>query len=159
MLNGWEVTGIFRVQSGMPISITSNGNLQGVNVGGTTGPFVDLVGEPYEGQTKTQWINPAAFQRPQDGEYGTYGRNAVRLPTVMNLDASIMKNFAITERAKLTYRLEVFNVPNHPEIFGIINGFTGDNPGSGISSTDKNFGQPNAWRDSRTIQMALRFAF
>jgi hypothetical protein len=63
------------------------------------------------------------------------------------------------ERMNLAYRLEVFNAPNHPEIWGLINSFTGDNPGSGISSTNKNFGQPNAWRDQRTIQMALRFSF
>ncbi|MDQ2774629.1 MAG: TonB-dependent receptor [Acidobacteriota bacterium] len=159
VLNGWEVTGIFRVQSGMPFSVTSNGNLQGVNVGGSTGAFVNLVGDPYAGQSQDGWVNPAAFQRPQDGQYGNLGRNALRLPTIVNLDASVMKNFAITERMKLTYRLEMFNLPNHPEIFGIVNGFTGDNPGSGISTTDKNFGQPNSWRDQRTIQMALRFAF
>ena len=156
ILNGWEVTGIFRVQSGMPFTVTSNGNLYGVDLGSQ---YVDIVGDPYAGQSKTQWINAAAFARPADGSFGNYQRNQLRLPTIQNLDASLIKNFRMGERMNLAYRLEVFNVANHPEIWGLINSFTGDNPGSGISSTNKNFGQPNAWRDQRTIQMALRFSF
>jgi len=161
VLNGWEITGIFRSQSGMPFTIQGNGDLKGVNVGNGSsyGSGVDVIGDPYAGQTSTQWINPAAFLRPQNGVFGNLGRNALRLPTVVNLDASILKNFPIRESMRLTYRFEVFNAANHPEIWGIVNSFTGDNPGSGISATNKNFGQPNQWRDSRTIQMALRFQF
>ena len=39
------------------------------------------------------------------------------------------------------------------------NGFSGDNPGSGISASAKNFGQINNYRDARTLQLALRFSF
>jgi hypothetical protein len=159
ILNGWELTGIFRAQSGMPFTISGNGNLQGVDVGTSYGSGVDVVSDPYAGQTKTQWINPAAFRRPLDGAFGNMGRNALRLPSVVNLDASILKNFPIRESMRLTYRFEVFNAANHPEIWGVINNFSGDNPGSGISANNKNFGQPNQWRDSRTVQMALRFQF
>jgi hypothetical protein len=60
---------------------------------------------------------------------------------------------------KLTFRFEVFNLFNHPEIWGINSGFQGDNPGSGLSAGDGQFGQPNAYRDARTIQLALRLAF
>ncbi|HLH03218.1 MAG TPA: carboxypeptidase-like regulatory domain-containing protein [Bryobacteraceae bacterium] len=156
ILNGWELTGIFRIQSGMPITITGNGNLDGYNVGSQ---YVDLVGDPYAGQNSAQWLNPQAFTRPADGTYGSLGRNSLRLPTINNLDASLLKNFNFTERFKLTYRFEVFNVANHPEIWGINTSFSGDNPGSHISATNNTFGEVNAWRDPRTIQMALRFSF
>ncbi|MBV9678945.1 MAG: hypothetical protein JO185_21590, partial [Acidobacteriaceae bacterium] len=82
VLNGWEVTGIFRAQSGMPFTITSNGNLYGVDLGTQ---YVDVVGNPYAGQNKVQWINPAAFQRPADGSFGNEKRNQFRLPAVQNL--------------------------------------------------------------------------
>jgi hypothetical protein len=39
------------------------------------------------------------------------------------------------------------------------NSFAGDNPGSLISASDATFGQANAYRDARTLQLALRFAF
>ncbi len=156
LVNGWELTGIFRAQSGMPFSINSNGNLYGWNDGSQ---YVDVVGNPYAGANRSQWLNPQAFVRPADGQYGTSGRDAFRLPAVQNLDASLIKNFNFTETMKLVYRFEVFNVLNHPEVWGVNYSFSGDNPGSHISSTNNTFGQVNAWRDPRVIQMALRFQF
>lgn len=147
---------MIRSQSGMPINITSNGNLYGLNLGSN---FANLSGDAYANTNGFQWLNPQAFTRPQDGQWGTIGRNALRLPSVRNVDASIMKNFNFTEAMKLTFRCEVFNLFNHPEPWGINSGFSGDNPGSGISATAKNFGQINNYRDARTLQLALRFAF
>jgi hypothetical protein len=156
LVNGWEFSGMFRAQSGMPVNITSNGNLYGVNAGSQ---YPNLIGDPYAGQNSFQWLNPAAFQRPADGQYGTLGRNGLRLPGIWNVDASLMKNFSITESVKATLRCEVFNLFNHPQVWGINNGFSGDNPGSGISTTAANFGQANSYRDARVLQLALRVAF
>jgi hypothetical protein len=151
----------------MPFTVYSNGNLEGYNAGVQ---YVNLVGNPYAGQNSAQWINPAAFQQPADGTYGTTGRDAFRLPWIQNLDASLIKNFNITESMKLVYRFEVFNVFNHPEIWGLSGvtatggalsaGFIGLGPGLGINAkNDATFGQVSSWRDPRTIQMALRFEF
>jgi hypothetical protein len=123
------------------------------------GQFPDLIGDPYAGQTKNQWINPAAFARPQEGEYGNLHRNALRLPPVRNVDASLIKNIAITERAKVTFRAEFFNLFNHAQVWGINTGFSADNPGGLISSSVQNLGQPSSFREARIIQLALRFAF
>lgn len=155
-LNGWQVNGLFRSQSGTPFSVTSNGSTMGVDAGD---PYPNLIGDPYAGQNKGQWINPAAFARPLDGQYGNLHRNALRLPHITNVDASLIKNFAIRENMRVTFRAESFNLFNHTQIWGINNGFTGDNPGSGISANTKNLGQPNAFRDARILQLALRFSF
>lgn len=157
VFNGWEVTGMFRSQSGMPISIDSNdGTTMGVDAGRA---YANLVGDPYAGQSKQRWLNPAAFQRPQDGQYGNLQRNALRMPGVRNVDASLIKNFAITESAKVAFRCEVFNLFNHPQIWGLNTGFSADNPGGNISTSNNNFGQPNSWREARILQLALRFSF
>jgi hypothetical protein len=156
VFNGWELTGIFRAQSGMPISIGANGSTMGVDSGGQ---YANLVGDAYAGQNKQQWLNPAAFQRPAEGQYGSLQRNALRMPGVRNVDASLIKNFAITENTKVALRCEVFNLFNHPQIWGLNTGFSADNPGGSISSSNKNFGQPNSWRESRIMQLALRFSF
>jgi hypothetical protein len=37
--------------------------------------------------------------------------------------------------------------------------FSADNQGGPISTGNQNFGQPNSWREARTIQLALRFSF
>jgi hypothetical protein len=156
IFNGWEIGGIVRSQSGMPVTVTSNGNLYGVNAGSQ---YANVTGNPYAGQNSFQWLNQAAFSRPADGQYGNLGRNALRLPSVSNVDANIMKHFNFTETVRLTFRCEVFNLFNHPEVWGINTGFSGDNPGSPLSTTASNFGQANNYRDARTLQLALRLAF
>ena len=156
LLNGWEMTGIFRAQSGVPISIAANGDTKGVDSGSQ---FANLVGDAYAGQSNQRWLNPAAFQRPQDGQYGNLGRNALRMPGIRNVDTSLIKNFAITETAKVAFRAEIFNLFNHPQIWGIDTGFSADNPGGSISISNQKFGQPNSWREARILQLALRFSF
>ena len=101
----------------------------------------------------------AAFARPLDGQYGNLHRNSLRLPHITNVDASLFKNFVIHENMRLTFRAETFNLFNHTQIWGVNTGFVGDNPGGLISATDKNLGQPNAFRDARILQLALRFDF
>jgi hypothetical protein len=156
VVNGWEISGMLRSQSGMPVTITSNGSLMGVNAGTQ---YANLTGSAYSGQNSFQWLNPGAFTRPADGSYGSMGRNALRMPGIFNADVNLVKNFAITEAAKLQFRCEIFNLFNHPQVWGINTGFSGDNPGSAISSSDKNFGQASSYRDARTLQLALRFSF
>ena len=164
-VNGWELSGMIREQSGMPVTVTSNGNLMGVNLGNQysngTGQYPILDGDPYANTNGGQIFNQAAFQRPADGQWGTLGRDALHLPSIFNADVSIMKNFYIRESIKTTFRCEVFNLFNHPELWSVNTGFSGDNPGSGISASAASFGQPasNGYRDSRTIQLALRFQF
>jgi hypothetical protein len=158
IFNGWELSGIFRHQTGMPVTITSNGNLYGLNIG-SVGQYPNLVGDPYQGASGSMLINQAAFARPADGTWGSLGRNSIRLPGITNVDAALMKSFSFAERAKLTFRFEVFNLLNHPEVWGMNTGFRADNPGLGLSASSGQFGQANAYRDARTIQLALRFAF
>ena len=157
IFNGWELSGMIRAQSGMPFTITSNGNLFGANLGSQ---YANLNGgvNAY-GPNGFQWLNPAAFTRPADGQWGTLGRDALRLPTVKNVDTALMKNFLVTESVRITFRCEVFNLLNNAQPWGVNSGFSGDNPGSGISASAKTFGQINSYRDARTLQLALRFAF
>ena len=51
---------------------------------------------------------------PQDRTYGLH-RNTLRGPHLTNLDLALAKTTAITERISLEFRVEYFNVLNHPE--------------------------------------------
>jgi hypothetical protein len=56
-------------------------------------------------------------------------------------------------------RCEVFNLFNHPQIWGINTGFTADNPGGGISTSNTNLGVPSSFREARILQLGFRFSF
>ena len=84
---------------------------------------------------------------------------ATHLPGIYNVDTALMKAFDIKEKARTTFRFEVSSLFNHPEVWGMQTSFSGDNPLSGLSASDGTFGGANAYRDARTIQLALRFAF
>ncbi len=67
---------------------------------------------------------------PVAGTYGTMGRNIFRDSGFKNLDISVFKNFTWKERYSAQFRLEVFNVLNHPipeNPYGASNGSSGGN--------------------------------
>jgi hypothetical protein len=155
LLNGWELSGMFRAQSGMPFSVTSNGDMACVDCGSQ---YANVTGNAYTGNVN-QWLNPAAFTRPLNGQYGTGHRNEFRMPGVRNVDATISKSFKITEYVKASIRLEVFNLFNHAQVWGINTGFSADNQGGAISANLTNFAYPNSYRESRILQFAFRVSF
>src|SRR6187399_1922879 len=42
-----------------------------------------------------QWLNPAAFQRPADGTYGTMPLDAIRGVTRWNIDSGLSRSFGL----------------------------------------------------------------
>jgi len=111
-------------------------------------------------------ILPADSQVQADPALATYGtlpRNYLRGPGYIDVDMAFSKTTAITERVKLEFRAEFFNIFNHANFTnpGIINngnaGFSGgaggSNPNSGV------FGQITSTFDPRIIQLAARFSF
>jgi hypothetical protein len=144
VVNGWQVSGTVFWHSGIPFSVLStaysangNGIIQGA------GPqFASVVpGVPLSehhaipGITQPgtiQWLNPNAFlsavnpstgacnggDSPQTCQFGTSGRNALRGPNFFWSDFYLTKWFPLTERLKLRFEGQFFNVFNHPN-FGL----------------------------------------
>ena len=141
VLNGWQVSGTVFWHSGVPFSVLStpysangNGIVQG------SGPqFASLVPgvDPYcrhcniPGVTQPgtiQWLNPNAFvsavdpatgtcnggDSAQNCQFGNLGRNALRGPDFFWSDFYITKWFPLSERVKLRFDTQFFNVFNHP---------------------------------------------
>jgi hypothetical protein len=107
---------------------------------------------------------------PKFGTFGTMGRNIFRDTGFKNWDFSIFKTFTFKERYSAQFRIEFFNVLNHPTISnpnGANNGsHGGDNPsssgtfGSGTSTPDFATGNPIIGSgDSRLMQLGLKLNF
>ena len=69
-------------------------------------------------------------------------------PGAFNIDAGLMKRFALTEKYGLQFRSEAFNLLNHAN-FGNPDGFL-DSP---------TYGQINSASPGRILQFALKFMF
>src|SRR6266571_1579405 len=64
--------------------------------------------------TKGCWFNTTAFVSPAPFTFGTSGRNSLRADWFKNLDLSVFRDFPFSERRKLQFRAEAFNVTNTP---------------------------------------------
>jgi len=159
VLNGWQISGVTRIWSGLPFSVGSNGNL-GTLQG--TSPRANYLGGTIiiKDFANRQWFDPLVFGRPKDGELGNTGRNWLRGPGFTNFDLSVFKDFKFTERVRLQYRAEFFNLFNHLQWFGINTGISATNPDSPVTAATRGTsGQLSSARDSRKIQMAMKLFF
>ena len=61
-------------------------------------------------------VNPAAFIEAPPGQFGNVGRNTIRRPGIFDFDFEVHKQFRMPykEGHLLQFRLEAFNVLNHP---------------------------------------------
>ncbi len=135
---GWESNTIVNYASGNALTIQGNNGLGDVSGTGTQGTFTGrplrVAGQPchLSNSPRDQWLNPKAFT--WDGyKLGTFGNSspgACAGPPVDNVDFAIVKNWKMTERTKLQFRVEMFNVFNHPQFR-----FNGQNLGFNVNSS------------------------
>jgi hypothetical protein len=62
-----------------------------------------------------EWFNTACFSAPPNGELGNLGRNTLIGPGFWDLDLAVMKNTRIGEKLSVQFRVEAFNIFNHPD--------------------------------------------
>ena len=153
---GWQINQITTLLSGFPFTPLIGANRSGD--GDTRNPDRPSLNPSFTGPVilgnPNQWYNPNAFILPAAGTYGNVGRGVYLGPGLADLDVSLLKNTILTERMKLQFRAEAFNVLNHPN-FGVPNTtvFSGTafNASAGlITATATN---------SRQIQFALKLMF
>lgn len=126
LLNHWAVDDRFTARTGFPVVLNGQGLTDpatgqlyngGLNV--VPGEPTYIYGSAFPGGRS---INPAAFSEPTPGTFGNAPRNFVRGFGAWQMDLAVRREFPISERLKLQFRAEAFNVFNHPN-FGSINSF------------------------------------
>jgi hypothetical protein len=171
VLAGWGFSGITSFRSGFPVTIEA-GPRRGLNPltvlggGGAVRPNVSgplslnfvparTAGAPFgtvnpDGQQAVSaFANSIGLTQPLLGNFGSLGRNAVRLNGESNFDLNLYKNFHVTEGRYLQFRAEFYNSFNNTS-FQDVN--------RTITQTD--FGQYiTVAQNSRLIQLGLRFVF
>ena len=127
ILGGWGVDAKIQAFTGTPVTLSAGNNTTGT--GGLVSIRPDLVsGVPLYLDDPTvpggRRFNPAAFVAPPKvgslfTRQGTLNRNVLRTLGANQLDLSIRRQFPLTERLKLQFRAEAFNLFNHPN-FGLV---------------------------------------
>jgi len=147
VFGGWQLGGILTLQTGLPFTVTSGGGI--TNAGGADRPNRIADGNlPESQQSIDRWFDLAAFTTQAQYTYGNSGRNILDGPGNRNLDVSLAKSFAITERVRLQFRAESFNATNTAN-FGF--------PGANINAAG--VGQITTADEPRRIQFGLKLIF
>ena len=115
---GWQLNSIVTLLSGFPFTPVIGTNRSGD--GDTRNPDRPSLKPSFSGPIVlgqvNQWFNPNAFVLPAAGTYGNLGRGDFSGPGLADMDVSLFKNTALSERTSLQFRAEFFNVLNHPNL-------------------------------------------
>jgi Carboxypeptidase regulatory-like domain len=177
-LAGWTTNMIMVWQSGKPFSVIESGqgpdnpldsgpaapiptqygyNNRAVplNSGGSDRPN-QIADARLSHKTLKEFFNTAAFAPQPLGTVGNTQRNSLFGPDFRHVDLSLFKNFPVTERVNVQFRVETFNISNTPSFY-IQNNNAGNqefgNAAFGsISATDPNY-------TPRQYQFALKVVF
>jgi hypothetical protein len=126
---GWQLNGVLSAMSGIPFTVTSSAT--SLNAPGNTQTAdqvldtVRILGGVGRGNS---YFDPNAFAPVTAVRFGNSGRNALRGPGLVNLDASLFRDFTIGAGRTLQFRVEVFNLTNRPAF---------NNPGANASSATR----------------------
>jgi hypothetical protein len=157
---GWELSGITRFSSGLPVTLINYGDNSllgaepnGINNYGIDEPDVapgslNLNHNPRNGRP---YFNAALFGENALGTPGNASRRYFHGPGMENFDMALLKNLRLTEAKSLQFRLETFNLFNHAQFFGPL-AVDGN-----ISSAT--FGQVVSAAAPRLVQVGAKFMF
>lgn len=141
LLDGFEISGITRYQSGRPFTITGNSSDRGER-------RADYVGGEIYLKDDRQWLNPDAFAVAESGVRGNSGVGIVRGPSLLVFDLSVRKRIRFNERMNLRLQADLFNALNRANFTTLQ-----DNVSNGT------FGLLTASGPGRSIQLGIKFSF
>ena len=119
LVQGWQVSGVYRAQSGYPFTLALNGDRAGSKAD-TTGAalgqppdLLDLPGceSPINPGDTAHYVKTECFAFPADGVLGTLGRNRLTSPGLAVLDLVLTKTQKVLGTTA-QFRVEMFNALN-----------------------------------------------
>ena len=112
------MNGIATMLTGFPFTPLLGSNRSGD--GNTRNPDRPSLNPPFTGDVvlgkQSQWFDPNAFVVPAAGTWGNLGRGVYAGPGLVDVDLSLFKNVAMSERFHLQFRSEFFNLLNRTNL-------------------------------------------
>jgi hypothetical protein len=160
-LGNWQFSGILTGQSGAPLTIVAGADRSQTGIGKDRAV---QTGAAYgAGACKSapcvNYLIPSSFQLPATGTYGSTGKGMLRGPNFIGWDMGLFKNFPITERWKLQFRAEFFNVFNRVNLGTPVTSVSSGGFGSITSTNVTTTAGVASGYDPRIGQLALKLLF
>jgi hypothetical protein len=156
LLNGWAISPIIKVRSGLPFTVTNN-NVDANLDGNNATDRAQLVGDPHlDNPSAALWFNTAAFAQNKVvtgvAVDGNSPRNFLDGPGYRVVDLALSREFPLPRKARLTIRAEATNA------FNIVSlGLPGATVPSGTTSAT--FGIIRSANPMRRLQLGARVTF
>jgi hypothetical protein len=163
LVSGWDLSGIGMVASGRPFSFTANSRYNFHYFGRMIPRLAHSI--PFEVTKSTNNGTPDVYIVGTSGDDrnnigsndfvavypgGPIARNQGQGPSYFNLDSALTKNFTVREGIRGRFKIETFNVMNHPNFALPSN--------TDIDSTPNLLGRITGTNGTeRTFQFSLRF--
>lgn len=144
LLDGYEISGITRFQSGAyftPVGNTLLGSRRAEYLGGDA-----LL--PNGQRSQSAWVNRAAFGSAPETRRGSAGVGILEGPGTQTWDFSLRRRFALTERFKLQFQGDIFNAFNRTNFRDM-----------DVNLANASFGTLTAAGPARNIQFGLKLTF
>ncbi len=153
LAGGWQLSSIVSFQTGRPFTIIDASTNNSGSFAANDRPNVVPGQNPNAGpKTVDQWFNTAAFALAPKGQFGNAGRNIITGPGYVDWDATLSRTFPVLERLQGEFRVEAFNLMNHPNFYNPLTQAVQYGSGSA-------FGTITQANNNRELQFALRLTF
>jgi hypothetical protein len=164
VLGGWSINGIIQLTSGMPVTVSQNGDSHNTGPSSFQRPHVVTgrsVSRVWDGRSIDSWFDTGAFVRSKcdgcTGEgvyigpkgYGNAGVSLFDAPAQKTWDFACFKEFTPKEAHRIQFRFEAFNFLNTPQFSA---------PSRALGAAD--FGRINSTViNNREMQLGLKYIF
>jgi hypothetical protein len=149
VVGGWSVSGVMTVQTGAPFTVlTQTNSTNAFSAGGLRANVSANPNLDSSKRTVSRWFDTSVFSQPAAYQFGNEGVGLLRAAGVANVDLSVLRDFRLTERARLQIRGEFFNSLNHTN-FNV----------PGLTFGGAGFGLIGGAGPARQIQVGARISF
>jgi hypothetical protein len=118
LVNDWQISGVYRWNSGRPYSIGATVSGFDLTGGTNVGARPVLTCDPGSGSSSDPYrqFNTGCFQAPSMGSKGDESaRYFMHMPAINNVDMSLSKSFRFYRSMRFEIRADAFNALNHTQ--------------------------------------------
>jgi hypothetical protein len=149
VLGGWQMTSIYSLRTGFPLTPKISGDPSATGSRGMRANVVGTASDPHFVGPNQPYLDVKAYAVPAARTFGNSGIGVARGAGMTRADASINKQFRVTEKKSFQLRAGAYNLTNTPILQA---------PASMVI-TAPTFGQIRASQSERNIQITAKFYF